>query len=197
MRDEEWFFDTELLVVAERRGMRIHEVPVDWVEDPDSRVDIVSTAVADLRGVERLAVESEVVRFAAVGIASTIAYALLYVALHGPLTTDAANAIALALAAMANIVANDRLTFSIRGRVGVLREHLLSGLAFVLAFVVTSGSLDELGDIVKRPPVLLQVAVLVIVSAVAILSRWIGLRRRELASPPRSQSTQGGLGAPA
>lgn len=52
--DQEWFFDTELLVLAQRRGLRIHEVAVDWVEDPDSRVEIVSTALADLRGVCRL-----------------------------------------------------------------------------------------------------------------------------------------------
>ena len=52
--DRGWFFDTELLVLAERSGLRIHEVPVDWVDDPDSRVDIVSTAIADLRGVGRL-----------------------------------------------------------------------------------------------------------------------------------------------
>jgi glycosyltransferase involved in cell wall biosynthesis len=52
--DQAWFFDTELLVLAERAGLRIHEVPVDWVDDPDSRVDIVSTAAADLRGVWRL-----------------------------------------------------------------------------------------------------------------------------------------------
>src|SRR4029078_13663849 len=49
VEDEAWFFDTELLVLAERAGLRIHEVPVDWVDDPDSRVDIVSTAVEDLR----------------------------------------------------------------------------------------------------------------------------------------------------
>ena len=54
--DQEWFFDTELLVLAQRRGLRIHEVPVDWVEDLDSRVDIASTALADLRGVARLLV---------------------------------------------------------------------------------------------------------------------------------------------
>ena len=54
VQDEAWFFDTELLVAAQRRGLRIHEVPVDWVEDTDSRVDILATALADLRGVGRL-----------------------------------------------------------------------------------------------------------------------------------------------
>src|SRR5207237_5386864 len=54
VEDEGWFFDSELLVVAERAGLRIHEVPVDWVDDPDSRVDIVSTAAADLKGIWRL-----------------------------------------------------------------------------------------------------------------------------------------------
>ncbi len=52
--DEGWFFDTELLVLAERRGLRIREVPVDWVEDPDSRVAIVRTGLDDLRGIARL-----------------------------------------------------------------------------------------------------------------------------------------------
>jgi glycosyltransferase involved in cell wall biosynthesis len=53
-QDTGWFFDTELLVLAERAGLRIHEVPVDWVDDLDSRVDIVATALADLRGMARL-----------------------------------------------------------------------------------------------------------------------------------------------
>ncbi len=54
VEDTGWFFDTELLVLAERAGLRIHEVPVDWVDDPDSRVDILATALADLRGIARL-----------------------------------------------------------------------------------------------------------------------------------------------
>nr|BFE57049.1 hypothetical protein GCM10020063_015750 [Dactylosporangium thailandense] len=54
VRDTGWFFDTELLVIAERAGLRIHEVPVDWVDDPDSRVDIVRTALDDLHGVARM-----------------------------------------------------------------------------------------------------------------------------------------------
>ncbi len=72
VEDEAWFFDTELLVLAERRGLRIHEVPVDWVDDPDSSVAIVPTAVADLRGIARL--YGELMRFAVVGVASTVLY---------------------------------------------------------------------------------------------------------------------------
>jgi glycosyltransferase involved in cell wall biosynthesis len=54
IEDDAWFFDTELLVLAERNGLRIHEVPVDWVDDPDSRVDIVRTALDDLKGMARV-----------------------------------------------------------------------------------------------------------------------------------------------
>ncbi len=54
IEDQGWFFDTELLILAQRAGLRVHEVPVDWTDDLDSRVDIVRTALADLRGVWRL-----------------------------------------------------------------------------------------------------------------------------------------------
>jgi glycosyltransferase involved in cell wall biosynthesis len=55
IEDDEWFFDTELLVTAQRIGLRVHEVPVDWVDDLDSSVDVLSTAWRDLCGVSRLA----------------------------------------------------------------------------------------------------------------------------------------------
>jgi hypothetical protein len=54
VEDNGWFFDTELLILAQRRGLRIAEIPVVWVEDPDSKVDIVHTALDDLRGIARL-----------------------------------------------------------------------------------------------------------------------------------------------
>jgi putative flippase GtrA len=54
IEDTSWFFDTELLVLAQRADMRIHEVPVDWTDDPGTTVDIVATATEDMRGVMRL-----------------------------------------------------------------------------------------------------------------------------------------------
>jgi putative flippase GtrA len=55
VRDESWFFDTELLLLAEHNELRIHEVPVDWMEDVDTRVDVAGTAFDDLRGLARMA----------------------------------------------------------------------------------------------------------------------------------------------
>ena len=52
--DNHWFFDTELLVIAEKRGFKLLEVPVEWDEDADTRVKIVQTALEDLKGLARL-----------------------------------------------------------------------------------------------------------------------------------------------
>jgi glycosyltransferase involved in cell wall biosynthesis len=54
IKDQSWFFDTELLVLAEKQGYRIKDVPVLWIEDDDSRVKIVKTAWDDIKGVFRL-----------------------------------------------------------------------------------------------------------------------------------------------
>ncbi len=54
IRDNEWFFDTELLILAEKKGYRIKQVPVHWVDDPDTRVKVVDTASKDLKGLWRL-----------------------------------------------------------------------------------------------------------------------------------------------
>ena len=54
VENEHWFFDSELLHLAEQGRLRNHDVPVDWTEDPDSRVHLVATAIEDLRGIARL-----------------------------------------------------------------------------------------------------------------------------------------------
>jgi putative flippase GtrA len=176
VRDQAWFFDTELLVLAQRRGLRVHEVPVDWVDDPDSRVAIVPTALDDLRGVARLLAASPVARFMAVGVASTIAYALLYVLLRGALAADAANAVALAITAVGNTAANRRLTFGVRGRPGLVRHHLLGAFVFLITLGLTSGALAVLQALVAHPSRLVEAAVLVVASTCATVTRYIGLR---------------------
>ena len=176
VRDDAWFFDTELLVLAQRRGLRIHEVPVDWVDDPDSRVDIVRTAIEDLKGIARLALTGPVARFLGVGVLSTIAYALLYVLLHGPLGADGANIAALAITGVGNTAANRRLTFGVRGRRGLVRQHAAGFLVFLLTVGLTTGALAVLHGLVVAPPRGLELAVLVTASTVATVTRYVALR---------------------
>jgi glycosyltransferase involved in cell wall biosynthesis len=54
VEDNEWFFDTELLLLADFLGYRIHDLPVRWTDDSDSRVKIVPTIIKDLKGIVRM-----------------------------------------------------------------------------------------------------------------------------------------------
>ncbi len=175
IRDDGWFFDTELLILAQRRGMRIHEVAVDWVDDPDSRVDIVSTVLDDLRGVARLALVSPILRFLAIGVVSTLAYALLFVALAGALGSAPASAIALALTAVANTAANRRFTFGVRGRRHLGRQHLAGFLMFLIALGLTTGALDVLRGVDPHPARLTEAVVLVSANVAATVTRYFAL----------------------
>jgi glycosyltransferase involved in cell wall biosynthesis len=174
--DQGWFFDTELLICAQRHGMRIHEVAVDWIDDPDSRVDILSTALGDLRGVLRMRFATALPRFLAIGVVSTLAYVLLYLALRGWLGATGANALALALTAVGNTQANRRFSFRVRGRAGLLRQHAAGALVYLLALGLTDGALRLLGALDPRPGRLLEVVVLVAASAVATITRYVALR---------------------
>jgi putative flippase GtrA len=203
VEDREWFFDTELLVIAERAGLRIHEVPVDWVDDPDSRVHILSTALADLRGMARLGralaggrlpltalrrsdggldgelpagLARQVVRFAAVGAASTLCYLLLYTLLRPATGAQAANGIALLASAIANTAANRRLTFGVRGRDGALR-HQLKGLgAFMVGLALTSGSLAVLHRLAPGTGHRVELVTLIAANLAATLLRFLLFR---------------------
>jgi putative flippase GtrA len=176
IQDQGWFFDTELLILAQRRGLRIHEVAVDWIDDPDSRVEIVSTALTDVRGVIRLLFSAPVARFLSIGVASTIAYAILYLLLRAPLGSGGANALALALTAVANTQANRRFTFEIRGRAGLLRQHAAGAVVYLIALGLTAGALDVLNALHAHPGRLLEVAVLVAATTVATVTRYVALR---------------------
>jgi glycosyltransferase involved in cell wall biosynthesis len=54
VQDNGWFFDSELLIIAEKAGLSIKNVPVTWVDDPDTRVHVIKTATDDLKGLWRL-----------------------------------------------------------------------------------------------------------------------------------------------
>jgi putative flippase GtrA len=196
--DTGWFFDTELLVLAERTGLRIHEVPVDWVDDPDSRVDIVATALADLRGIVRLAralatgrvpigqlraqlgrkpagLVPQLIRFALVGVASTLAYLMLFSLLRTGMGAQPANLVALAATAVANTAANRRFTFGVRGRHGAGRHQFEGLVVFGLGLALTSGSLALLNSL-TTPGRALELAVLVAANLAATVLRFLLLR---------------------
>jgi putative flippase GtrA len=199
VHDREWFFDTELLVLAERAGLRIHEVPVDWVDDPDSRVDIVATAVADLRGVLRLARDlratpfpptllssirrdgvpsfgGQVLRFAAIGVISTLVYAVLYIGLRSVVAAQAANALALLATAIVNTAANRRVTFAIHGSGGRLRHQIQGLVVLGLALGLTALSLVALHALVPDSSRAVELTVLVAANLLATILRFILLR---------------------
>jgi putative flippase GtrA len=205
--DDAWFFDTELLVLAERAGLRIHEVPVDWIDDPDSRVDVARTALADLRGIVRLGaalargtitvpvlgspcppglgergrpglsgpseMAGQLVRFVLVGVASTLAFVLLYLLLRPVMNAQPANAVSLLVTAIANTAVNRRFTFGIRGRARAARHQLRGLIAFGTGLVLTSGALTALHAASPHPGRAAEVAVLVAANLVATVMRFV------------------------
>ncbi|HEV7186443.1 MAG TPA: bifunctional glycosyltransferase family 2/GtrA family protein [Blastococcus sp.] len=208
VEDSGWFFDTELLVLADRAGLRIHEVPVDWIDDPDSRVDIVKTAKADLAGIARMlralatgrlpvaelraqigrqplsspvpgvppSLVTQFVRFALVGVLSTLAYLLIFMLLHDAIGAQPANLIALLITAVANTAANRRLTFGIRGGAGAARAQLQGLVVFGLGLALTSGTLWSLHAANATPSRTAEVAVLLAANAAATLLRFVLFR---------------------
>ncbi|HEV7653469.1 MAG TPA: bifunctional glycosyltransferase family 2/GtrA family protein [Mycobacteriales bacterium] len=216
VEDDGWFFDTELLVLAERSGLRIHEVPVDWVDDPDSRVDIVATAMADLRGVVRVSraltngrlpvaalreqlgrapldpgtpgvpagLTRQLVRFAGIGVASTLAYLVLFLLFRSFTGAQPANLVALLLTAVANTAANRRLTFGLSGRAGAGRHQLQGLVVFGLGLALTSGSLALLHAASTAPPLAVELGVLVGANLAATVLRFLLLRAWVFRSRP-------------
>lgn len=190
VHDQEWFFDTELLVVAERNGMRIHEVPVDWVDDPDSTVDITATAMADIRGIARLSKDivsgrirfaevsqtggpGQVLRFIVVGIASTVLYALLYLLFRQGLDPVFANVVSLLLATAANTAVNRRFTFGISGRDGWVTHQAKGYAVLAIALVITTAIAALLPPTTTRP---IELAALTGANLFATLVRFVLFR---------------------
>jgi putative flippase GtrA len=208
-QDTGWFFDTELLVLAERAGLRIHEIPVDWVDDLDSRVDIIATALADLRGMARLGIgftrgsiqvpqlrrpapadgrhrdlPLQVARFTVIGVASTIAYVVLFLLLRGTMSAQAANVVSLLVTAVANTAANRRLTFGISGRTNAARHQVKGLIAVGIGLALTSGALAALAP--THPGRITEVSVLIAANLAATVIRFLLYRHWVFGRPKRA-----------
>ena len=221
-QDTGWFFDTELLVLAERAGLRIHEIPVDWVDDLDSRVDIIATALADLRGMARLGVgfargsiqvpqlrgpvradgrhardlPLQIARFTVIGVASTIAYVVLFLLLRADrlMSAQAANLVSLGVTAVANTAANRRLTFGISGRLNAARHQVKGLIAFGIGLALTSGALAVLGP--AHPGRITEVSVLIAANLAATVIRFLLFRHWVFGRPKRAPDTWHHQGVP-
>jgi putative flippase GtrA len=174
VQDQAWFFDTEVLVQAQRAGMRIHEVPVDWVDDPDTRVELIPTALEDLRGVWRLS--QDVRSFIAIGVLSTLAYVVCYTSFRTALPATIANALSQLLTAVANTAANRRFTFAANGNGAAARNHLDGLTAFGIALGLTTGAVGALHVLVPAANRITELAVLLIANVIATLVRFLLLR---------------------
>lgn len=202
VRDTTWFFDTELLVLAERAQLRIHEVPVDWYDDPDSRVDVVSTARDDLRGVWRMRrtlsatsppvsavadrmgrrmpgapVARQAASFAVIGVVSTVLHLGLFALLRQGMASAAlANAVALLVATVANTAWNRHWTFGLRGRTGAGRQQLQALVVFGTTLALTTAGLGLLHAVVPGAATWVETAAVAVMTAVSTAVKFVLMR---------------------
>jgi len=206
VEDPTWFFDTELLVLAERSGLRIHEVPVDWFDDPDSRVAIVQTALDDLRGVHRVRrglrsgrlpeedirarigrrpheqqpagrLVGQLWRFGGIGVASTVLHLGLFALLRPGLpSAQVANVLALFVATVFNTAANRRWTFGVRDRRGAGLQQAQGLLVFGITLVMTSAALGLLHVLAPDAGTGAQTLTIAVANAVSTAVRFAAMR---------------------
>jgi glycosyltransferase involved in cell wall biosynthesis len=196
VEDDEWFFDTELLVAAERLGLRIIEVPVDWVDDPDSRVNIVHTALNDLRGIWRLwhgrgrrlarqpgsrahpaeqVAADQLLRFAGVGVISTLGYLFLFVAWRPIAGSFGANALALAICTLFNTAVHRELARDLHGTAHPGRFTAVAASLFALSLSLTTLALVA-ADAVASSSLLVALLAVTAANGLAAVLRFAVLR---------------------
>jgi putative flippase GtrA len=171
---------------------------VDWIDDPDSRVNVYSTAMADLRGVARLGwaisrgtlpvpadadavdmsfaikgLPGQALRFLGIGAVSLLAYVVIYLLLRPALSAEAANALSLFVTAVANTAGNRRITFGIRGRAHAARHQLEGLIAFGVGLAVTTMALAVMRGAVPHPSRATEVTALIIASLLASMVRFV------------------------
>ena len=129
----------------------------------------------DPRSALRRASTLPIARFMAIGVLSTLAYALLFLIFAGPLGSVSANLVALVITAVANTAANRRLTFGVRGREELIRHHLGGLLMFAISLGLTDGALALLHAFDAHPARLLELSCLLVASFCATATRYAGM----------------------
>jgi glycosyltransferase involved in cell wall biosynthesis len=201
IEDEHWFFDTELLIQAQRSGLRIHEVSVDWIDDPDSRVNIGGAMRDDLQGVWRLARQrpdgnkvptaksplasastfkdhGELARYTSVGIISSFAYLALFFLLRNTLGMFAANVVAAAATSIGNTLAHVLFTFRTK-QIGLARRAIAVGaISFAVGIGLTTAALAAAFAVGSTSPTAEGVAIIAGIAAASgvrfiLLREWV------------------------
>jgi len=144
---------------------------------------------------ERIGLGRQLLRFGAIGLASTAFFGVLYLLLRGPLGAQAANALALLIATFANTAANRRITFGVRSRAGAARQQLQGLAILAVALVLTSGSLALLRAAVPGAGRGAELAVLSLANITATLVRFLLFRawvfaRHAIARPQLDGATE-------
>ncbi|MGQ0577127.1 MAG: GtrA family protein [Pseudonocardia sp.] len=129
----------------------------------------------------------QLVRFAVIGVLSTVAHLGLYLLLRGPLGPVAGNLVALLLTAVANTAANRRVTFGVHGPAGAARHQVQGLLVLGVGLALTSAALAGLGAWAPGSGPAAEVAVLVVANALATVLRFVTFRSwvfRPTPAPP-------------
>lgn len=206
VEDECWFFDTELLAVAEHNGMRIHEVPVDWVDDPDSRVDVVSTARDDLVGIARtlrrlvagrvtlpgqsvgrvapLDRVDQLIRFSSIGLVNVGLASVLFLVMAPTVGTVVANVVAFSICAVLNAGANRCYAIALQGRAARSRHFvgslLLGAVPLLLSTtILVALDLDGVSSLAVALGAVLAVNISMTALRFVVLGRWARSDRRQ------------------
>lgn len=194
VEDNEWFFDTELLVLAKAAGCRVHEVPVDWIDDPDTRVNIVDTAIKDIKGMIRMqrrlasgkipfqdmqltqrpeSTGGRIIRFLGVGVASTILYTALFfvfgLVLH---SIQLANFIALFISAIVNTIWNRSFTFRVQQEQRRHADLVVGIVVFFAGWLATAGAL-KLAEHLGHDVLILQTIFVTLANVVVTLLKFV------------------------
>lgn len=188
--DNKWFFDTEMLLFAQRRGLRIHEVPVVCIDDPNTSVHVVRDALDDLLGMakvaRRLVGGARSFRFRAIWAMSTIAYALLFMLLREVVPAMVANTSALVIATFLNTVVLRHFAFGVRGASFAIRYQLNGQVEFALRLLLTTASIILLHTIWPGVSPTIELAVVFAVVAGSSGIRFLLLRGRETSPNPKA-----------